>query len=122
MQRLEHLCVQYLESTVSYNNVLEALLCAHNLKLAFIKELCMKLIVRESNYTQIVMSREFETLEQPLMVEIIRRKQLPQVKKNQEGLHHSHLSHHPQQSNQPHQHHHPYFHPHENHGKLSICI
>ena len=37
----------------------------------------MKFIVKESNYTQIVMSKEFETLSQPLMVEIIRRKQLP---------------------------------------------
>lgn len=87
MLRLEHLCIQYLETTVNYSNVLEALLCAHNLKLAFIKELCMKLIVRESNYTQIVMSQEFETLDQPLMVEIIRRKQLPQIKRAQEALH-----------------------------------
>ncbi|XP_034235806.1 leucine-zipper-like transcriptional regulator 1 isoform X2 [Thrips palmi] len=87
MLRLEHLCVQYLETTVNHNNVLEALLCAHNLKLAFIKELCMKLIVRESNYNQIVMSQEFETLDQPLMVEIIRRKQLPQIKRAQEALH-----------------------------------
>lgn len=86
MLRLEHLCVQYMESTVNHSNVLEALLCAHELKLAFIKELCMKLIVRETNYTQIVMSREFETLDQPLMVEIIRRKQLPALKKAQEAL------------------------------------
>ncbi|XP_052124024.1 leucine-zipper-like transcriptional regulator 1 homolog [Frankliniella occidentalis] len=84
MLRLEHICVQYLESTVNHTNVLEALLCAHDLKLPFIKELCLKLIVRETNYTQIVMSPDFETLDQPLMVEIIRRKQLPVLKKAQE--------------------------------------
>jgi hypothetical protein len=79
----------------------------------------MKLIVRETNYTQIVMSREFETLEQPLMVEIIRRKQLPQIKKSQENQllpHHSNLSlnHQPTMSHQQfstHQH------QHESHGK-----
>ena len=37
----------------------------------------MKFIVRENNYNQIVMSKEFETLDQPLMVEIIRRRQRP---------------------------------------------
>ncbi|PVD31376.1 hypothetical protein C0Q70_06788 [Pomacea canaliculata] len=35
---------------------------------------------RRGNYNQIVMSREFETLDQPLMVEIIRRKQMPSVR------------------------------------------
>eukprot|EP00058_Branchiostoma_floridae_P024574 XP_002610064.1 hypothetical protein BRAFLDRAFT_89919 [Branchiostoma floridae] len=38
-------------------------------------ELCLNFIVRESHYNQIVMSTEFETVPQPLMVEIIRRKQ-----------------------------------------------
>lgn len=40
----------------------------------------MKFIVKESNYSNIVMSKEFETLSQPLMVEIIRRKQMPNVR------------------------------------------
>jgi len=41
------------------------------------QEYCLKFIIKESNYNQIVMSREFETIEQPLMVEIIRRRQMP---------------------------------------------
>lgn len=85
MLRLEHLCIQYMESTIHHANVLETLLRAHDLQLDFVKELCLKLIVRESNYTQIVMSPEFETLDQRLMVEIIRRKQLPILKKAQEA-------------------------------------
>ena len=36
--------------------------------------------MKDQNYKQIVMSREFETIDQPLMVEIIRRKQLPPVR------------------------------------------
>ena len=36
--------------------------------------------MKESNYNQIVMSQEFETIDQPLMVEIIRRRQMPQVR------------------------------------------
>ena len=34
--------------------------------------------MKESNYNQIIMSKEFETLDQTLMVEIIRRKTQPQ--------------------------------------------
>ena len=44
----------------------------------FFQEYCLKFIVKESNYNQIIMSKEFETLEQTLMVEIIRRKTQPQ--------------------------------------------
>ena len=36
--------------------------------------------MKESNYTEIVMSSEFETLEQTLMVEIVRRRQMPVVR------------------------------------------
>jgi hypothetical protein len=72
---LEQLCVHYLEATVNHQNVLEALHNASHLNLLFIKEFCLKFIVKETNYSQIVMSKEFETLEQPLMVEIIRRQQ-----------------------------------------------
>ncbi|CAH0765579.1 unnamed protein product [Bemisia tabaci] len=75
MKRLEQLCVQYLETTINHQNVLEALHNASLLNLCFIKEYCLKFIVKESNYNQIVMSKEFETLDRTLMVEIIRRKQ-----------------------------------------------
>jgi len=79
MRRLEQLCVQYLEATINHQNVLEALHNASHLNLFFIKEFCLKFIVKETNYNQIVMSKDFEKLEQPLMVEIIRRRQqIPQ--------------------------------------------
>ncbi|XP_064620345.1 leucine-zipper-like transcriptional regulator 1 isoform X2 [Lineus longissimus] len=80
MTRLGQLCVQYLEACIGHRNVLIALQNAARLKLDFIKEYCLKFIVKESNYNQIVMSKEFETLEQTLMVEVIRRKQLPPVR------------------------------------------
>ncbi|CAL4119244.1 unnamed protein product, partial [Meganyctiphanes norvegica] len=84
MRRLEQLCEQYLEATIGPRNVLVALCNASDLKLFYIKEYCLKFIVRESNYNQIVMSQEFEMLDKPLMVEIIRRKQMPQVRSLQE--------------------------------------
>lgn len=80
MKRLEQLCVQYLEATINHKNVLVALKNSSQLKLDFFKEFCLKFIVKESNYNQIVMSKEFETLDQPLMVEIIRRRQNPQIR------------------------------------------
>ena len=49
-----------------------------------LQEYCLKFIVKESNYNQIVMSKEFETLDRDLMVEIIRRRQLPPVRSLQE--------------------------------------
>ncbi|KAK3599084.1 hypothetical protein CHS0354_024412 [Potamilus streckersoni] len=78
MERLEQLCVQYLEASIGHRNVLVALQNAARLKLDFLKEYCLKFIVKESNYQQIIMSKDFETLDQPLMVEVIRRKTLPQ--------------------------------------------
>lgn len=80
MERLEQLCVNYLEATISHANVLEALRNAVHLNLYFIKEFCLSFVVKEINYNLIVMSQEFETLDQPLMVEIIRRRQMPQTR------------------------------------------
>ncbi|XP_015122365.1 leucine-zipper-like transcriptional regulator 1 [Diachasma alloeum] len=80
MKRLEQLCVHYLEATINHANVLEALHNAAHLELYFIKEFCLSFVVKDSNYNQIVMSQEFETLDQPLMVEIIRRRQMPQAR------------------------------------------
>lgn len=53
MRRLEQLCVQYLEATISLRNVLEALHNASHLRLDFIKEFCLRFIVKDSNYNQI---------------------------------------------------------------------
>ncbi|XP_012223748.1 leucine-zipper-like transcriptional regulator 1 isoform X3 [Linepithema humile] len=80
MERLEQLCINYLEATINHANVLEALRNAVHLKLYFIKEFCLSFVVKENNYNVIVMSQEFETLDQPLMVEIIRRRQMPQAR------------------------------------------
>lgn len=80
MERLEQLCVNYLEATINHANVLEALRNAVHLKLFFIVEFCLSFVVKENNYNLIVMSQEFETLDRPLMVEIIRRRQMPQAK------------------------------------------
>lgn len=80
MTRLEHLCIQYLESCICHQNVLLALQNAAKLKLDFLREFCLKFIVKDSNYNHIVMSKEFETIEQPLMVEIIRRRQKPPIR------------------------------------------
>ncbi|XP_061188835.1 uncharacterized protein LOC133197011 [Saccostrea echinata] len=74
MSRLEQLCVQYLETCIGLKNVLVALQNASKMNLDFLKEYCLKFIVKESNCSQIVNSREFESLDKQLMVEIIRRK------------------------------------------------
>jgi len=84
MRRLENLCINYLEFSINHKNVLVALKNASSLKLYFIKEFCLRFIIKESTYNEIVMSEEFETLDQPLMVEIIRRRQTPQLRSLQE--------------------------------------
>lgn len=53
MKRLEQLCVQYLETTINLKNVLEALHNASQLRLDFIKEFCLRFIVKDSNYNKI---------------------------------------------------------------------
>ena len=55
------------------------------------QEYCLKYIVKESNWNQIVMSKDFESLEQPLMVQIIRRRELPTMRYMQEPHSHSTL-------------------------------
>jgi hypothetical protein len=85
MKRLENLCIGYLEASIHHRNVLDALKNASQLKLYSIKEFCLRYIIKDSSYNKIVMSKEFETLDQPLMVEIIRRRQTPQLRSLQEG-------------------------------------
>ncbi|XP_060530109.1 leucine-zipper-like transcriptional regulator 1 [Cylas formicarius] len=85
MARLEHLCVQYLNTTICLKNIIEALKNAEKLKLDFIKEHCLRFIVKDTNYNQIIMSPDFETLDSQLMVQIIRRKQIPYSKVNNEN-------------------------------------
>ncbi|XP_046682002.1 leucine-zipper-like transcriptional regulator 1 isoform X2 [Homalodisca vitripennis] len=80
MRRLEQLCVQYLEASINHRNVLEALHNATTLKLYYIKEFCLKFIVKETNYNQIIMSKDFENLDKCLMVEVIRRQRMPHIR------------------------------------------
>ena len=86
MKRLENLCINYLESSINHKNVLVALKNASQLKLFVIKEFCLRFIIKDATYNQIVMSKKFETLDQPLMVEIIGRRQTPQLRSLQEDL------------------------------------
>lgn len=80
MSKLEQLCLHYLETTINLRNVLEALRYTTKLELDLIKNLCLKFIVKDDNYKDIVMSSEFEMLDKPLMVEIVREKQKPSGK------------------------------------------
>lgn len=45
--------------------------------LQIIKDHCLNLIVREENFSEIVMSEDFVALDKPLMVEIIRKRVYP---------------------------------------------
>ncbi|XP_072934293.1 leucine-zipper-like transcriptional regulator 1 [Epargyreus clarus] len=78
--RLRGLCARYLRANLCLSNVLQALHAAHYAGLQCIKEYCLRFVVKDYNFTQIVMSKEFEVLEQKLMVEVIRRNQVPPQK------------------------------------------
>ncbi|XP_049879416.1 leucine-zipper-like transcriptional regulator 1 homolog [Pectinophora gossypiella] len=78
--RLRGLCARFLRANLCYTNVLPALTHAHHADLHCIKEYCLRFVVKDYNFTPIVMSVEFERMEQGLMVEIIRRRQQPPAK------------------------------------------
>ncbi|XP_032527201.1 leucine-zipper-like transcriptional regulator 1 homolog [Danaus plexippus] len=75
--RLRGLCARFLRANLCYSNVLQALHAAHHANLICIKEYCLRFVVKEYNFTAIVMSSEFEQMDQRLMVEVIRRRQQP---------------------------------------------
>lgn len=79
LSRLERLCLRYVMNKVSVKNVLAVLENSSRLHLGAIKEFCLNFITKDSNCNEVVMSREFEDLERPLMVEVIRRKQCPRL-------------------------------------------
>uniref|UniRef100_A0A8C4H4P3 Leucine zipper like post translational regulator 1 n=1 Tax=Dicentrarchus labrax TaxID=13489 RepID=A0A8C4H4P3_DICLA len=70
LSRLEQLCVQYIEASVDLQNVLSVCENANKLQLDQLK-------VTESHFNQVIMTKEFERLSTPLIVEIVRRKQQP---------------------------------------------
>ncbi|XP_052751943.1 leucine-zipper-like transcriptional regulator 1 [Galleria mellonella] len=78
--RLRGLCARFLRANLCYSNVLPALHAAHHAQLHCIKEYCLRFVVKDYNFTPIVMSPEFEDMEQSLMVEVIRRRQQPPPK------------------------------------------
>ncbi|XP_047032468.1 leucine-zipper-like transcriptional regulator 1 isoform X2 [Helicoverpa zea] len=80
--RLRGLCARFLRANLCLANVLQALHAAHHAQLHCIKEYCLRFVVKDYNFTPIVMSKEFEEMEQSLMVEVIRRRQQPPPKPN----------------------------------------
>ncbi|XP_034827610.1 leucine-zipper-like transcriptional regulator 1 homolog [Maniola hyperantus] len=78
--RLRGLCARYLRANLDFSNVLQALHAAHHANLSGIKEYCLRFVVKDYNFTAIVMSPEFDQMEQKLMVEVIRRRHQLQPK------------------------------------------
>ncbi|EDW43756.1 leucine-zipper-like transcriptional regulator 1 homolog [Drosophila sechellia] len=77
MPRLAHGCIQYLDYKINKLNVLEALYNADKSNIKIIKDHCMQFIIKEENFTDVVMSSEFSDLDKPLLVEIIRKRLYP---------------------------------------------
>uniref|UniRef100_A0A6Q2YY95 BTB domain-containing protein n=1 Tax=Esox lucius TaxID=8010 RepID=A0A6Q2YY95_ESOLU len=77
LARLEQLCVQYIEASVDLQNVLSVCEQANKLQLDQLKEHCLNFVVKETHFNQVIMTKEFEHLSTPLIVEIVRRKQQP---------------------------------------------
>lgn len=46
-------------------------------RIQIVKDHCMQFIIKEENFTDVVMSNEFSDLDKPLLVEIIRRRLNP---------------------------------------------
>ncbi|XP_043924248.1 leucine-zipper-like transcriptional regulator 1 isoform X2 [Protopterus annectens] len=80
LSRLEQLCAQYIEASVDLQNVLIVCENANKLQLDHLKEHCLNFVVKESHFNQVIMTKEFEHLSPPLIVEIVRRKQQPPVR------------------------------------------
>lgn len=72
-KRLELLSLQYIEASINVENALLVLHNASELRLSSLKEYCLRFIVRDSNYRKVVMSTAFESLDPPLMVQVVRR-------------------------------------------------
>ena len=53
----------------------------------FVKDFCLRFIVRGSNFKEIIMTQQFETLPTSLMVEIVRRRHFPVVSFDNKPLH-----------------------------------
>lgn len=89
--RMELLCLQYIQASVNEENVLHVLRVASELRLSSLKEYCLRSIVREGSYRQVVMSSSFESLDSHLMVAIVRRHQTPSRPTSPDTAHSRHL-------------------------------
>ncbi|XP_061417062.1 leucine-zipper-like transcriptional regulator 1 isoform X1 [Lethenteron reissneri] len=83
LARLEQLCLQYIQASVDLGNVLAVLENANMLQLDMLKEYCLKFVVKDSHFSQVIMSREFESLFPALIVQIVRRKEHPPPRSSQ---------------------------------------
>ena len=75
--KLKKICENLIESSLSCSNVIPLLRYIYHLNLVNLKEFCMKFLCKDSNFNQVIMLDEFEQLEPPLMVELIRLRQAP---------------------------------------------
>ena len=57
-QKLEKLCIHYIENAVCVDNVLTLLISAHELYLNQLKEYCIKFVVRDGHYQQVYIGIE----------------------------------------------------------------
>lgn len=85
--KLKKICENLIELSLSCSNVLPLLRYIYHLNLINLKEFCMKFLSKDSNFNQVIMLDDFEQLEPPLMVEIIRLRQVPaKVQQNESSL------------------------------------
>eukprot|EP01137_Pigoraptor_chileana_P036747 Opistho-2@32857 len=77
LQRLERLCERCILASVDRRNILAVLRVVSSLGLAALKSFCLSYVVQEAHFRDVINSPEFETLDQQLIVEIVRRQQEP---------------------------------------------
>lgn len=75
LKNLQHLSTQKLNSLTNLSNVLEVL--TKGQKFLPVKEFCLRFITDDSNSNVILKSKEVETLDNALIVEILRRTKFP---------------------------------------------
>ncbi|PAA55362.1 hypothetical protein BOX15_Mlig010006g2, partial [Macrostomum lignano] len=75
MSRLQHVVTQYLESCINDRNVVVTYERASELGQVPVKEYCLNFMTKDSVYKSVIHSREFEELDKPLILEVVRRRE-----------------------------------------------
>ena len=75
--KLKKICENLIVLSLNITNVLSLLQYIHLLNLSTLKEFCMKFLIKDTNFNQIIMLTEFEHFDKCLIVEAIRLKQCP---------------------------------------------